>query len=207
MPHKSWAIGEEVLAADFNPNVADQVVATFASAAARAAAWPAPPIGAVSHLTSLPGVLWVFAGSAWRLAAPRGVLNQAQWTTASGTTAGAAIDVAGASVAFAMVTGHLYRYTVTGHYVSSALGDVLRLTVCDPANAAKGGATDVVVASANIAHGFTLNLFETGTADATATRKLRIARNAGTGNAQVFADATRPGTITVEEVHVGTSGG
>ena len=51
MPKKTWAIGEEVIAADFNPNVADQVVAVFASAAARTAGWPAPPEGAVTYLT------------------------------------------------------------------------------------------------------------------------------------------------------------
>lgn len=50
MPHKVWAIGEEVLAADMNAYVQEQVVGTFANAAARDAAITAPKAGMVSYL-------------------------------------------------------------------------------------------------------------------------------------------------------------
>lgn len=51
MPTKVWAVGEEVLAADFNDYVQEQVVAVFATAAARDAAIPAPNAGQCCVLT------------------------------------------------------------------------------------------------------------------------------------------------------------
>jgi hypothetical protein len=50
VPTKTWVVGEEVLAADFNAMVQKQVVATFANAAARTAAIPAPTPGMLSYL-------------------------------------------------------------------------------------------------------------------------------------------------------------
>jgi hypothetical protein len=45
MPYKVWVVGEEVLAADFNDYLQEQVVATFPNAAARDAAILAPNAG------------------------------------------------------------------------------------------------------------------------------------------------------------------
>src|SRR3954470_22222079 len=50
MPTKTWVVGEEVLAADFNSLVQKQVVATFANAAARDAALPTPNMGMMCYL-------------------------------------------------------------------------------------------------------------------------------------------------------------
>jgi hypothetical protein len=69
MPHKNWAPGEPVVDTDFNPNVADQVVAQYASAAARTAAWPSPPAGAASYLADMQR-LEVFRAGAWAGIAP-----------------------------------------------------------------------------------------------------------------------------------------
>lgn len=63
--HKTWAVGEEVLAADWGPYISDQIVAVFASAAARASGWTSPPTGAWSTLLDSPGALWHFNGTAW----------------------------------------------------------------------------------------------------------------------------------------------
>jgi hypothetical protein len=52
MPQKSWAVGEEVLAADFNTYVQDQTVAVFASTASRDSEWPSPPNGATCVVTA-----------------------------------------------------------------------------------------------------------------------------------------------------------
>jgi hypothetical protein len=63
--HKTYNIGDEVLAADFNPYVMDQVVTVWASAAARTAGWATPPNGAQSYLQDHPGALYCYNGTAW----------------------------------------------------------------------------------------------------------------------------------------------
>src|SRR5262245_53980923 len=50
MPFKTWAVGEEVLAADFNSYVQRQVVAAFPNAAARTAALASPTKGMLTWL-------------------------------------------------------------------------------------------------------------------------------------------------------------
>lgn len=57
MPLKTWVLGEEVLAADFNTYVQSQVVVQFANIAARDA-WASPPVGAVC-VTVDNGIVWV----------------------------------------------------------------------------------------------------------------------------------------------------
>lgn len=53
MPTKIWQPGEEVLSTDFNPMVQEQVIPTFASAAARDAAMPTPHIGQHCYLNDV----------------------------------------------------------------------------------------------------------------------------------------------------------
>jgi hypothetical protein len=65
MPHKVWAVGEEVLAAGFNQYVQEQVIATFANAAARATAIPAPKDGQHTWLIDVER-LEVWDGESWR---------------------------------------------------------------------------------------------------------------------------------------------
>lgn len=50
IPTKTWVVGEEVLAADFNLYVQKQVIATFANAVARDAALPTPTEGMACYL-------------------------------------------------------------------------------------------------------------------------------------------------------------
>lgn len=64
MPQKLWAVGEEVLAADFNPYVQNQVVPQFTSTAQRDAQWTTPPKGAMC-VTQDTLTLWTYNGSAW----------------------------------------------------------------------------------------------------------------------------------------------
>lgn len=64
MPTKTWAVGEEVLAADFNTMLQGQVIATFPNAAARTAALAAPAEGMVTYLADAKSYQrWT--GSAW----------------------------------------------------------------------------------------------------------------------------------------------
>lgn len=53
MPTKTWVVGEEVLAADFNTYVQRQVVPTFANTAARNTALPSPTPGMLCYVTDL----------------------------------------------------------------------------------------------------------------------------------------------------------
>lgn len=68
MPQKTWVIGEEVLATDFNTYVQQQVVARFATIAARDAGWPAATAGdgALSTTLDLDRV-WRSDGTTWKL--------------------------------------------------------------------------------------------------------------------------------------------
>ena len=60
MAQKTWVVGEEVLAADFNTYVQNQVVARFATVAARDSAWPAATAGVGAACTTTDtGQLWV----------------------------------------------------------------------------------------------------------------------------------------------------
>lgn len=82
MPWKVWVAGEEVIAADWNQLVQEQVTATFATAAARTAAITTPKVGQITYLVDSQRVdRW--DGSAWR-AVPYGDLGYSAQTTNSG---------------------------------------------------------------------------------------------------------------------------
>lgn len=70
MPQKTWAVGEEVLAADFNTYLQKQVVPQFPNVAARDA-WAGPPKGALCVTTDT-NALWIYSGAAWQ-SLPRSV--------------------------------------------------------------------------------------------------------------------------------------
>jgi streptogramin lyase len=62
MPTKTWVVGEEVLAADFNTYVQEQVVATFSTTAARDAAITTPKAGMMCWAA---GVRCTYNGTVW----------------------------------------------------------------------------------------------------------------------------------------------
>lgn len=69
MPTKTWAVGEEALAADMNTYVQQQVVPTFPNAAARDTAMPAPLEGQLSVLLDSVA-LSIRRGGAWTSVPP-----------------------------------------------------------------------------------------------------------------------------------------
>jgi hypothetical protein len=85
MPHKTWSVGEEAIAGDLNQYLAEQVVCTFANAAARTSGWPSPPTGARSFLADT-NTYWWWNGTAW-FSVPAGLLAA---VTTQGNVAGAA---------------------------------------------------------------------------------------------------------------------
>lgn len=64
MPTKTWVVGEEVLAPDFNTYVQKQVVPTFATVAARNAAYPAATAGAGAACAVGPA-MFISDGTVW----------------------------------------------------------------------------------------------------------------------------------------------
>jgi hypothetical protein len=86
MPWKQWAVGEEVLSADFQPMVQDQVVATFPNVAARDAAIIAPKVGQGCYVTAVGLQFWNGAG--WiSYTSPRGVIVAGPGNTAPAVNA------------------------------------------------------------------------------------------------------------------------
>ena len=113
---KTWAVGEEVLAPDFNTYVQTQVVAQFANAAARDA-WAGPPQGALC-VTLDDGVLWQRTPSAWRKpwGQPWGMVGQGA-DAAQKATSGATEMVAIGSTQFNAPGNR--RYKITAEFCGS----------------------------------------------------------------------------------------
>lgn len=105
--HKNWAIGEEVVQSDYQGYVADQIVAQYASAAARASGWPTPPAGAVSVLNDHPGVLYYYNGSAW-LAMGAGLEMARAVMTAQQNLTGSPFDIFALDVTWTAVPSRIY---------------------------------------------------------------------------------------------------
>lgn len=134
---KTWVVGEEVLAADFNAFVQTQVVAQFANAAARTSGWPAPPQGALSYLRDTDTV-WGYNGSTWvyvgggtnpyaaRLATaggisiPNGILLPIPWDVASYGPAGMAVTGAAAGLVAPVAGIYLLTLNVIWPYNGAA---------------------------------------------------------------------------------------
>lgn len=104
MPFKVWVPGEEVLAADFNTYMQQQVVAVFATAAARDAAITAPINGQTCYLQDAGALFW-WNGTAW-VSLPRGHLGT---TTIGSRDAGPGANVVHASVAFTLGSARRVR--------------------------------------------------------------------------------------------------
>lgn len=69
MPHKIWVVGEEVLAADFNDYVQEQVIATFPTSSARGTAIPSPLKGMMTYIADVNRYEY-WDGAAWKQPAP-----------------------------------------------------------------------------------------------------------------------------------------
>ena len=131
MPQKSWAVGEEVLAADFNTYMQNQVVPQFTNVAQRDSQWSAPPTGAMCVTVDTNALWYRTSGGAW--VARNSILN------VSGTLQPAARIRAGSTSGTTTATGAL---NIT---ISPALGSTIMSIV-----GASGGAYGFIV-SWNIA--------------------------------------------------------
>lgn len=116
MPTKTWAVGEEVLAADFNTYVQKQVVSTFADAAARAAALTTPTTGQLTMLANPNGRLDFWNGAGWIEVVPKIQRGLTTITTNSG---------GGATTTFPITFGAGPVYAIGQDYASAAGGIII----------------------------------------------------------------------------------
>ena len=70
MAQKTWAVGEEVLAADMNTYLQNQVVPQFTNTAQRDSQWPSPPNGA-ECVTTDTNTRWQRIAGVWYAAGQR----------------------------------------------------------------------------------------------------------------------------------------
>lgn len=103
------------------------------------------------------------------------------------------------SVTWTAVAGRKYKITLSGHYVSSVAGDITRIALTTSAN----GLTlvkDYVNYSVSSATAFEFTALVDSSSSGSLTYKMRVSRAGGTGTVRVFADATRPSYMIVEDI-------
>ena len=193
MPQKTWAVGEEVLAADFNLYVQNQVVPTFATVAARDSGWAAPPNGA-RCVTLDTDTEWSRVGGVWTIARGQQVAY-AEVTASQGSIAAATVDVTGLTVTFtAAGAGRRYRIYAECTLQSTVAGDIGRIDICDGANVILQSG-QYVLSAVNVKT--TATVFK-ALAAGSVTFKLRAIRSAGTGTLTMNAGPTLPAFISAE---------
>jgi hypothetical protein len=89
MPFKTWSIGEEVLASEFNPYIQGQTVPQFTTNTQRDALWTSPPNGAMCVTTDT-YVVWLRVAGAWVSYREMGFSQQTSTIVLSGVTAATA---------------------------------------------------------------------------------------------------------------------
>lgn len=179
-------------------------VAPFTSTTARSQFIPTPYDGQGAYLndnTSAEGVYW-WNGSSWTRPwnMSWGVVGRAL-ITGQTATSGTSL-VTGSSVTFSQVQNRVYKYTVTGHALWASVNDGFRCSLTD-------GAANALVhsdhlpsgASTTNAYSFSFSWYEIANSSASVTRELRVSRFYGTsGNVTFFADATRIGSLIIEDI-------
>jgi len=198
MPFKVWAVGEEVLAADFNDYIQEQVVATFPNAAARDAAIIAPTTGQMVYIIDIAQVQ-LYDGAAWQ-PLQRGqmrVLYENIRTTNSPAIGATETVVAGPSFTFTPRAGVQY-YCRFGYRigVSASLFPVVRLRA--------GSAAGALLAMLTFVAGNAAGVYFEGLAPIAATPGNAVTAvltltGSSAGTSTIFCDASQPGLLQIIE--------
>jgi len=135
--HKTWAVSESMLQSEFQGYVGDQVVAQFASTAARDAGWASPPNGA-KCVTTDTGTTWDRAGGVWQ---PQNTVERAigTHTVGSAVSASSRLVTKAGSVIVTTTSGGAASFTLPGTAYATGIATIL-LSVGDTT----GGAYTVV---------------------------------------------------------------
>jgi uroporphyrinogen-III decarboxylase len=193
MPTKVWAVGEELLAADMNTFVQQQVVSTFPNAAARDAS--SLPEGSLCVTLDL-GTLWRRNATVWvpaigLIAAPRLLTaNQAGITTE--------VDVTGLAITFTAEPARYYRATLQATIQSTIANDRMIMQIKDGATAIQ--ALNSYQQVANVPASVSTSVVVTALASGVHTFKVTAQRFAGTGTVTVVGSATSPAYLSVEDI-------
>lgn len=204
--YKLFQAGAVLTAADLNKYCQEQSVMYFANTTARDTAITSGSRedGMTVYIgsnDSSEGVYHWNGGSwtrPWNM--PWGVVGRAL-ITGQTATSGTSL-VTGSSVTFSQVQNRVYKYTVTGHALWASVNDGFRCSLTDgAANALIHSDHLPAGASTTNAYSFSFSWYEIANSSASVTRELRVSRLYGTsGNVTFFADATRIGSLIIEDI-------
>jgi len=203
---KSFTAGSVLTASDVNNYLMEQSIMYFATTAARDTAITSAEDGMVAYIGSNDANegLYTYHGSSWRKGpgwnAPWGVAGRALITSSTASTA--ATTVVGSSITFNQVANRVYRYSVSGHALWVSVNDGFRCSITNGTGTSYVHHDQLPAGnSTNFANGFSFNWYELPTSTASVTRELRVSRFYGTsGNVEFFADATRIGSLIIEDI-------
>ena len=197
MPQKSWAVGEEVLATDFNTYLQNQCVPQFTGTTQRDSQWAAPPNGAVCVTTDT-NTMWLRAAGVWITAAAQPVAYAQVTANQAGITT--IVDLTGLSVTFTAAAGRRYRVSAQALVLSSATADLIVGYIRDGANTQVGRWCQLYqVGTAGTGLLAAGSVYLTPSAGSY-TVKLSLERNAGTGTVTMQAGGGFPAFIAVDAV-------
>ena len=203
---KSFTAGSVLTASDVNNYLMEQSIMYFATTAARDTAITSGSRedGMTVYVGSNDSAEGVYCwnGSSWTRPwnAPWGVAGRALITSSTASTA--ATTVVGSSITFNQVANRVYRYSVSGHALWVSVNDGFRCSITNGTGTSYVHHDQLPAGnSTNFANGFSFNWYELPTSTAQVTRELRVSRFYGTsGNVEFFADATRIGSLIIEDI-------
>lgn len=133
--------------------------------------------------------------------APRGWVAEATWVTGTTSVIITPADVTNATVTWTAIPTRRYKHTIRMHALSTTANDALSITMTDAAGALKGAPNSslITVPGASLPVPYEAHSTESGLTG-TIVRKLRVARIAGAGTVQAYADSTYGASWVVEDI-------
>jgi hypothetical protein len=199
MPNKTWVVGEEVLAADFNTYVQQQVIAGFATPAARTSGLPAPVRGQASYIAAAgPSEgLEFWDGVAWRKPwnQPWGLLGTISLGVQSTGWDTVVRDITGLALTVPTAPNRALKISFYALYGTTSAGQWVQLFITKSDNTQLQAAAGVPGAVSGSMTPFCM--YNTGAGETSLSVKIR--GQCGGGNFSING-ASGPAYLTVEDV-------
>lgn len=195
MPTKTWASGEAVIASDMNTYLQRQVVSTFATAASRDTAIPAPTAGMMCYQADIQGVQ-IYTTS-WRTL-PNGHLASAIATTDGPMSAGSTPTLMPAisGVTCTLPAGRRIKVSCRANVFCDAAQTLIRLQIREGSTVLMNAWTSSTSTQHMNIHSMVV-LTPTG-----GTHTYDIYIYSDSGNAKYVAAPDSPATTIVEDIGV-----